>query len=273
MAKQDAVIDAQVFNRTASLFAAKREVLAPETVESLAHEIVRRLARAVKQDPRFKAPSTSQESLDAFCDTLVQADAASSLQFVVDRRAEGVTRHSIYLGYIAAASQELGKRWSEDRVSSFDVTIGTGHLYALLRALRIEGDTARPPFDLRKCALFATVPEEGHGLGITIAADIFRDAGWEIDLQIGRTHDDLMAHVETAQPEIIALTLNTEQRLGDLTRLVVAMRLAVPHAIIGVTPGPGLNAKRLGRLVDIDLVFQDANSACADLERLIRLRN
>lgn len=60
-----------------------------------------------------------------------------------------------------------------------------------------------------------------------IAEDIFRDAGWEIDLQIGRTHDDLMANVEFAQPEIMALTLNGEQCLGDLTRLAVAMRFAV----------------------------------------------
>ena len=57
-----------------------------------------------------------------------------------------------------------------------------------------------------------------------------------------------------------------------LVRLVVATRLVVPDAIVGVAPGASVDAKRLNDLVDIDLVFTDAPSAYRELDRLMRLR-
>ena len=55
--------------------------------------------------------------------------------------------------------------------------------------------------------------------------------------------------------------------------LVVAMRLVVPEAIIGVAPSATVDAKRLRTLADIDLIFTDAPSAYRELDRLIRLRD
>ena len=120
--------------------------------------------------------------------------------------------------------------------------------------------------------MFATVPGEDHGIGITVATDLFRDAGWDIDLAIGANHETLMARIEEAEPQIIGLSLSTEQRLVALVRLVVAVRLVSPGVVIGVAPGSSVDAKRLRDLVDIDLVFTDAPSAIRELERLIQLR-
>lgn len=267
------MFDAEVFTRTASLFDTKRDAFAQDAVEALATDIMRRLASARSKDPTFETPEISEESIDAFCQTLIQSSPAAALQFIEDRRTEGVTRQGVYLGYIIAAARSLGRGWEEDRFSFLEVTYGTGHLYALMRALRAETSAARPAFDGRRCALFATVPGEEHGIGITVAADLFREAGWEIDLRTGTDHDDLVAHIEIAQPHIIGLSLSTEQRMDALVRLVVAIRIATPSAIIGVAPATNVDAARLHELVDIDLVFGEAPSACRELERLIRLRD
>lgn len=267
------MFDAEVFTRTVSLFDTKRDAFAQDAVEALATDIMRRLASARSNDPTFETPEISDESIDAFCETLIQPSPAAALQFIEDRRTEGLTRQGAYLGYIIAAARSLGRGWDEDRFSFLDVTYGTGHLYALMRALRAETSSARRTFDGRRCALFATVPGEEHGIGITVAADLFREAGWEIDLRTGTDHDDLLAHVEDTQPHIIGLSLSTEQRLDALVRLVVAMRIAMPSAIIGVAPAMNVESVRLHDLVDIDLVFDDAPSACRELERLIRLRD
>ena len=203
---------------------------------------------------------------------MVQPEPDAALRFIEDRRAEGVTRYDIYLGYIGAAARCLGERWDEDRLSFFEVTTGTGHLYALMRALRAEQPSSLSSFDTRRCALFTTVPGEDHGLGITVAADLFREAGWEIDLQTDTDYDGLIAHIECTEPHIIGLSLSSAGRLDALVRLVVAMRIVMPNAIIGVAPGRGLDAEMVRDLVDIDLVFEDAPSAFDELERLIRLR-
>lgn len=273
MGRQAATIDPRLFARTASLFAVKASTLAPTTVEVLAGDIIRHLARTVTKALPAEDVSVSQGDVADFCDALLADDATAALGFIAARRAEGLTRHGVYLGYIGAAARMLGQRWDEDRLSFAEVTLGTGRLYALMRALRAEGSAARPAYDARRCALFATVPGEDHGIGITIAADLFRDAGWEIDLQVGRDHDWLVERVERMAPEIIGLSLSTAQGLDALVRLVVALRIVVPHAIIGVAPGSALDRKKVASLVDIDLVFDDAPSARAELERLIRLRD
>lgn len=272
MQKPARLIDDQVFTRTASLFAVKRSALAPQFVETLTGDIVQLFARAAARAPRVEAPDISEADVAAFCDVLVQPEADAALQYIEMRRAEGATRQDVYLGYIAAAARMLGERWDEDRLSFTDVTVGTGHLYALMRALRIEEHSDHLTFDPRRCALFATVPGEEHGIGITVAADLFRNAGWEIDLQIGADHDGLINWVELTRPEIVGLSLSSERRLDDLVRLVVAIRIVVPHALIGVAPGATIDENKLGDLVDIDLLFRDAGSACNELERLIRLR-
>lgn len=272
MQKPARLVDDQVYTRMASLFAVKRSALAPQFVETLTGDIVQLFARAAARAPRIEEPDISEANVAAFCDVLVQPEADAALQFIEARRAEGVTRQDVYLGYIAAAARMLGERWDEDRVSFTDVTVGTGHLYALMRALRVEEHSDHLNIDPRRRALFATVPGEEHGIGITVAADLFRNAGWEIDLQIGVDHDDLISCVEHTRPEIVGLSLSTERRLDDLVRLVVAIRIVVPHAFVGIAPGATIDEDKLSDLVDVDLLFRDASSACNELDRLIRLR-
>ena len=264
--------DAEIFSRTATLFATKRNALAPVAVEALASDIVQRLARRKLTSPGFDIVVINEDSIADFCTALMQTKPEAALRFIQDRRAEGVTRHDVYLGYITGAARWLGTGWEEDRLSFAQVTIGTGHLYALMRSLRAEDPAPGAALDRRRHALFATVPGEDHGIGITVAADLFRDAGWDIDLQVGTDHDRLVAQVEQTEPQIIGLSLSTEQRLEALVRLVIAMRIMVPTAIIGVAPASDVDPKRLNNLVDIDLVFEDAPSACRELDRLIALR-
>jgi methanogenic corrinoid protein MtbC1 len=271
--RQEISIDAELFVRTASRFALKRDAFAHDAVETLAGDIVMRLSRAAAAAPRFEDPVISEDSVAAFCEALVQPEPTAALDFIQERRKAGLTRQGVYLGYIGAAARKLGEGWDNGRLSFAQVTIGTGHLYALMRALRAEGPPPGMGHDARRHALFATVPGEKHGIGITMAADLFREAGWDIDLQVGKDHDSLIARVERTQPDIVGLSLSTDHRLADLVRLVVAVRLAVPHAIVGVAPGADLDDDEVTGIVDIDLLFHDARTACADLDRLIRLRS
>jgi methanogenic corrinoid protein MtbC1 len=171
-----------------------------------------------------------------------------------------------------AAARRLGAASETDQLSALQVTYATGHLYALMRALRAEAPAMRPARDGARVALFATVPGEDHEMDVTVAADIFREVGWQIDLQTDTDHEILLAHIERTQPQTIWLSLSSEQRLDALVRLVVAIRLVMPRAIIGVTPAVQVDAARLHALVDIDLVLRDAPAACRELDRLICLR-
>jgi methanogenic corrinoid protein MtbC1 len=272
MDNPDAAFDLETFTRTASRFVLKRKVFPPDAVEALAGDVLRRLAGGVPIHGAGLPPEVGDAEIAAFCAALIEPAPEAALRYIEARRAEGVTRMGVYLVYICAAARRLGDGWERDEYSFLDVTTGTGHLYALMRALRAERPAGPVPFDMRRHALFATVPGEDHSIGITVAADLFRERGWEIDLVTGAGHDALIAQVERGAPPIIGLSLSSEARLGALARLVVAMRLAAPVAIIGVAPGEGMDGARIAEVVDIDILFGGAVSACADLERMIAAR-
>lgn len=272
MADADFVFDPAIYARTASLFALKRSTFAPQAVEALASDVLKRLATHSSAKEAVAAPEITPESVDAFCEALIQPHPQAAQQFIEARRAEGVTRRGVYFGYISAAACKLGEKWDNDELSFMDVTLGTGHLYALMRALRAERIIDFRAVDAERSALFATVPGEDHGIGVTIAADHFRENNWQIDLQIGTEFDGLVRHAEETCPRIIGLSLSTEERLDTLARLVVALRLVAPGAIIGVAPAGGLVSARIGALADVDIVFASADTASDDLARVIAER-
>ena len=259
-------LDTEVFSRASALFDSKLKVLPQHLVEGFARQIVARMASAPALIAQIDETGIHTADVEAFCDLLLSGtQGEAALDFIRARRAEGVTQRGIYLGYVTEAARLLGERFENDELTPLDVTMAAGNLYALLRALQGRPQRAA---DQRRAALFATVPGEEHGLGITVAAHLFREAGWDIDLQIGLGEAALIERVERMQPKVIGLSLSTRHRLPDLLHLLMTLRIIAPRAVIGVAPGGDLRAAELQGLADVDLLFGDAASALGDLNAL-----
>ncbi len=264
--------DSDIFQSAAALFLKKRSVLPVQTVKGFAAEVVQRIVLTAANASVVEDTNIGAQRLEEFCDVLLQPFPAKALAYTAALQAEGVTPQVLRYGYLAGAARLLGERWDRDEVTFMDVTVATGHLYALLRAIRSEPHDHNGAQSGIRSALFASVPGENHTLGITLAADTFRDQGWDIDLRIAESHDRLVTHVQTTRPAVIGLSLSTKERLADLIRLVLALRIVVPRAIIGVAPGLDISDEEIFGIVDIDIAFRDARHAVMDLERLARLR-
>jgi len=272
MTSQSEPVDTGAYIRTSTLFAEKRKVLAPQAVADLAQDIVRRVSsmkHPSRQDPDGEV---SDARISALCDALVQSSPAASLQFILDREAEGIGHETILYGYLAAAARMLGARWDADEIGFSEVILGTGHLYSLLRAIQAYHPVKPQSEFSRKTALFAVVPGETHNFGVRLAAETFREAGWRIDLKVDLNHDDLVAHARQTEPSVIGLSLSTEERLAPLAKLVIALRLVIPAAIIGVAPALNMTDEILRKVADIDAVFRDARIAVRDLDWMHQLR-
>ena len=269
-------IDLDLYTRTQGLFDAKRDKLRPDAIERLARDVVERLASSRDHGaslPEAVAPATVRaDMVEVFCDVLLTPDGPAALRFLEDELASIVTNRADLYGYIAAASRRLGERWDADEITLLEVTVSVGKLYALVRSVGSHHDRAPISSDPQKVALFASVPGEKHTLGVTIGAEVFRDAGWDVDLLIGRSHDELLQHAQAARPSVIGLSLSTAAGLDALARMVVALRLVLPTALVAVADGPDTDEATLRNLVDIDLVITDAQSAERELSRLLRLR-
>lgn len=273
MSKAHAAIDPDLFGHTAQLFEEKRRSLPAEVVVGFARQVVTRLAATVSERRPVSQIPVRRESVSVFCDLLLQPDQNHrALAFVTERRNEGASLEDIYLGYIGPAARLLGERWETDALTPLQVTIGAGTLYALMRALR-NSSTSQPSQDAGRAALFASVPGEKHGIGVTVAADMFRQAGWDIDLQLGLDQSQLVEHATRSMPSVIGLSLSTAERLPEMVQIVLGLRLVVPHAVIGVAHGGELLAADIRRIADIDLIFDDVSSAIHSLDRLMKQRH
>lgn len=230
--------------------------LPEELVKDLAAEVIRRLAET-HVDATPLPPSDDQ--IEHLCHALLSDDDTAGAQFISDARSEGVSVTSIYLNYLAGAARMLGKWWEEDHVSFMDVTRGTSRMYAIMRALRHSFAPASS--SLTKIAVFASVPGETHILGVRMAADLFRKVGWDIELKIGKTHDELVAEIMQSEATVIGLSASGARSVKPLSRLVLALRIGKPTAAIFVSGNIITEEEDTIALLDIDGMVTDIEAA------------
>lgn len=272
MAGQGDALDIGVFVRTSGLFQEKRRALTGDGVRDLARDIVRRVSNMKHVAKDGPVHPVTAERVAELCTLLVQPSSAAALEFIRARQAEGATHQALLHGYLAATARMLGDRWEADEISFVDVINGSGHLYALLRAVHATADPKRAEGAGGRRALFALVPGEAHTFGPRLAAETFREAGWSIDLKIGADHDEIVDHAQRTEPNIIGLSLSTEESLPSLVRLAVALRLVRPLAIIGVAPALSMPDAAISGVADIDIIFRDARTAVRELDWMLQIR-
>ncbi|WP_432816559.1 cobalamin B12-binding domain-containing protein [Sulfitobacter sp. JB4-11] len=237
-----------------------RAQLPTDAVASLAREVLTRVSqqsRPVRQ---------SAASLEKLANALISADDAPLQALVEQYRRSNLRIEVLYLRHLAPAAKLLGEWWTQDRTSLSDVAIGTGRIYALMRAYN-----HRLPPPIRpsgKMAFFASVPGETHTLGVRMAADLYRRDGWNIDVEMGVPHDLLVDRIVSSGHLLVGLSAGGVHALPDLARLVLALRVSVPHALILVSGNIVAEAEDSIRLIHADAMSSSYEGARTALETL-----
>ncbi|QYK43032.1 MAG: B12-binding domain-containing protein [Paracoccaceae bacterium] len=257
------LLDAQAFERAKGLFVAPSPRLPGKAVEALASEVLARLSsRGGAIDIWAAADSASRMEgrIESLSHALLALDDAEATEIVMQAHTDGVPVETLYLGLLAEAARRLGRWWEEDRITSVEVVIGAGRIYAIMRGLRrLFG---RGPWrGERFRAVFASVPGETHILGVAMAADLLTMHGWEIDLRAGLDHDRLVAEIGNADYPIIGLSASSGRMLFPLARLIVALRVSNPGAWIMACGGITDLEPDVAALVDADAAARDVPAA------------
>lgn len=260
--------DASAYEKADKQFKLVERHLPTDAVEALAREVVRRLAFRMPRHSRKEELPTPTE-IEQLCAGLLSTDEAAGDRIILAARRDGVGLQTIYLGYIAGAARRLGRMWEDDRISFVDVTLATGRLYRIIRGLRhIVGPTitngrAELP------ALFALVPGETHTLGIEMATDLFRREGWDLELAIGLTYDELIARADDHAYHAVVLVAHSDRMIEPLTRLTMALRISLPLAQIIVAGNVVVGTPDIAELVGADAVIDDIETAVATLRAIL----
>lgn len=200
-----------------------------EHVTALATEVLNQVARRAVEVRRIR----DRKAILAAAITLTsgsEEEAATALEALDDPLNALDWFLSEKLGPIA---REIGDLWNSDKVSFLEATVGASRIYSYLRYRRRP--THRTDHGLHKSATFALVPGDMHTLGISAATDVFRARGWDITLLIGQSHDELTAQFEASKDLIFGFSAGSTHSMAALGRLVVALTVARPAAVVLVS--------------------------------------
>ncbi|WP_227272093.1 cobalamin B12-binding domain-containing protein [Roseobacter weihaiensis] len=232
--------------------------LPQEAVGDIVHEVLNRVTayRTVNGD-RINLPT--RKKVEQLCYALISEDGTEGAAFIRDVQKEGASLEAIYLSYLAEAASILGEWWNDDHVTFHEVMIGSSRIYAILREFSYLF-VPDHPVEV-KSAIFATVPDEIHTLGVQMAADLFGKEGWNIEVKTGRTHDALVSEVTQSPCRILGLSAGGEHSAPALARLVLALRVSRPDLRIFLSGQIIKEAGDIVDLMDIDAASTDVDEA------------
>ena len=214
------------------LLAAIHEKIIPQLV--LAHRAEPYGADACES---ARPPPTEQE-VAQFADLAVDEDLPLALAFVQAIASEGISLETVLLHLVAPAARLLGEQWQLDTRTFTEVTIGLG---TLQQVVHILGPSYAPGIAHRGVVLLVAAPREQHTLGIYVLGEIFRRAGWGVQVAPNMTEDELVCVVQSEPVVMVGFSVSNQDLLAPLARLVDAVKKASFNRDIAVMMGGSLD--------------------------------
>ncbi len=168
--------------------------------------------------------------------------------------------------YLAPLARRLGEGWEEDEFSFVEVGIAMSRLHLVLRRLERHRTPQRIRHD--QTLFFATVPGETHMLGSEMAAGLFREAGWDVELHLGLEQAALDEALIATPAMVVGLSASGLHSIEALRHSVATVRLVRPDMVVVVGGAIVDAAPEAVEDMAPDATFADAMDALTDIRRL-----
>ncbi|MFK7762246.1 MAG: B12-binding domain-containing protein [Roseobacter sp.] len=238
-------------------------------VDTIVREVLDRV-KAHGQRNTYSLDHPTAAAIKDLCHALMSEDAQEGARFIRNVQDDGASLEAIYLAYLAEAATTLGEWWEDDYVTFTEVSIATSRIYGIMRGLSYMFVPDR--LVEVKSAVFALVPGETHSLGVRMAGDLFGKEGWDINLMIGKNHNDLVADIATSPYPIIGLSAAGRHSAPALAKLVIALRISNPSAAIVVSGNITHNSRDVLDLMGLDGIVNEVPEALDLIEALWKNR-
>jgi methanogenic corrinoid protein MtbC1 len=150
---------------------------------------------------------------------------------IVDRLLKRWTPQRIYLRLFQPALYLSGSRFARGRITYHDEHFITHHTLRLMR--RVRRTFHEPPIDA-PVALAISLAQQSHRVGLRMVCDLLHGAGWRIvwveGVERGMLRNAMIEH----GPDLLLLSIGTEQGLTQARRLIGEARRRGHRGLIAV---------------------------------------
>jgi MerR family transcriptional regulator, light-induced transcriptional regulator len=244
-------------------------------VRTIEADIIPRLVRSHRPEPEAPPPplpaTLGESDVARFVELVLAPGDAGSTEAITVLRGRGLSVETLYLDLLAPAARRLGRMWEDDSLMFSDVTVAVGRLHRIMRGLSPAfGSEVDVPADGRR-ALLLPAPGEQHTFGLSMVAEFFRRAGWDVVCDLDSRSVDPVALVRNEWFDVIGISVGVAARVDWLKSGIAAVRHASRNRAIGVMVGgpvfatdPDLTAR-----VGADASATDGRQAPVLAERLL----
>jgi methanogenic corrinoid protein MtbC1 len=238
--------------------------------QAVAQEIIPRLVRAhagtAKASTAAKtAPVIGQAEVLELARLLVHEDDDALHGAVAALRQSGVSVQALFLDLLAPTARHLGQLWECDACDFTEVTMAMGRLQQLLRANSASFglNPVVGSSQSERRVLLLPCPGEQHTFGLSLVAEFFYRAGWDVSTSFIQPTGSLSALVERQWFDVIGFTLGSETRLRLLDDAIGQARRASMNPHVHIIAGGSIFCLQpeLSERISADAVILDASQA------------
>lgn len=244
-------------------------------VRALKADIIPRIFHAFRPGSPLTvaAPLPVQEpsQVQAFAALVLGYDDSAAFVYVEQLRARGASVETIFLDLLAPTARHLGELWEMDQSDFASVTLAVGRLQSILRQLGDAFVREASQYECGESALLTVIPGEQHSFGLSMVAEFFRRAGWNLCTGPFTSHQELTALVQYHWFDVVGFSVSSDRRLDELKRGIRDIRRDSRNRHIGVIlGGPMIIAHpELVAAIGADMMSPDATVAPREAHELI----
>lgn len=252
-----------------------RSVLLAKAVE---YEIIPRLMLAHRVPEECAAhPLTANqritpEDVAVFAELVLHEDDFAVRDCVLALRDRGVPIEAIFLDLLSPVARHLGEMWERDMCTFTEVTVGLGRLQKVLR----ENSATFGQFNRTnqteegRRILLMPCPGEQHTFGLSLVAELFHRAGWDVVTCFLAT-DAAAVMVKKDWYDVVGFSLGSETGVERLRAAMALVREVSQNPRISIIAGGPvfLLHPEYGEQIKADAIITDGLKAPSQAEKLV----
>jgi methanogenic corrinoid protein MtbC1 len=247
-----------------------------QLVRTIEHDIIPRLVKAHPQAQLrdVVAPVLLAGDVQRFTAHVMARDDSAIQGAIAGWRAQGVSVSTLFVDLLAPAARHLGELWEDDRCHFADVTVGLGRLQQIMRGLSSAYGTEIDPPVAGRRALLLPSPGDQHTFGLSMVAEFFARAGWEVVGMVDPVAATVQDKVKQEWFDLVGISAGSSARLEGVQACISAVKRHSHNRAVAVMVGGPLFSlsPELVALVGADGTASDAREAPHLAEAMIARR-
>ena len=218
-----------------------RPTLQPiQVVRTIKSQLVPKIILALRRAPAPRIAETAERlptEVEHFAALALGNDDGAAFAYVEERLAKGSTVESIFLDLLAPAARQLGTLWESDAADFANVTLAVGRLQLIMRRLSDRFTDETNAFHAGESVLLTIIPGDQHSFGLSMVAEFFRRAGWNLCTGPFSSHQELTSLVHNHWFDIVGFSVSSDRRLDELKKDIHDIRRCSRNRYVGIIIG------------------------------------